>query len=215
MLPRTPQAARVDADDLNRATGLAGQARRARPKSRGGRRRGDGEEVREPRLSRDTGPMKVVALAVAAVLWVGHQWLTNGASSAFVDQPVTYGVQQETRGLRLLDVYVAPAGGAASRGAASWRLVGALVVAAGPDDELVRATIDGRPSAITNPVGGGRVPITSSRVTDFGMAPGDANVVVPGLRIQAGIFVPVTLTFVHRGSVQVLAPVMTSLNPDG
>lgn len=203
-----PDRVRAGADELNRVAGLDGDLGLGsrpgpdpvvEPSSGAG-----GGQGRSSSHRRDVGPLKWAALAAAVVAGVGWIWLNNGTSGTVVPVPDNYGVQRQALGLKLLDFYlVAAAPATGTSASAEWELAGAITVGSGPADSLVSATIDGAPAAVDGANGAASIPVAHGTVTDIGFTAQDAQVRADRPGIDAGEFVPVTLTFAHRGPVTV------------
>jgi hypothetical protein len=178
------------------------------PASGAGRR-----QVTPSSRRRDVAPLKWAALAAAVVAGVGWIWFNNGTSGTIVPVPDSYGVQQQAQGLKLLDLYLAPAapptGATGASARTEWELAGGITVGSGPVDALVSATIDGAAAAVDGANGAASIPVTHGTVTDIGFTAQDPQVKADRPGIAAGDFVPVTLTFAHRGPVTVNVIVMT------
>ena len=214
---------RAEPDDLNR---IAGLERDLPPASRSQPDpfvqppySADGGQAARSSRWRNVGPLKWAALAAAAVVGAGWIWFNNGTSGTAVPVPDTYGVQQRAQGLKLLDLYLVPAapatGAIGASAATEWELAGAMTVGSGPADTLVSASVDGATASVDGANGAPDVPVTHGTVTDIGFTAQDAQVRADRPGITPGVFVPVTLTFAHRGPATVNVIVMPYLTGPG
>jgi hypothetical protein len=164
-----------------------------------------------------SAPIVALALLAGAILLVGAMWWRN--QQVQPETPPTAGVDRVVKGLRLEDVYVVPAPGAAS-GTDEWSLVATLDTDPGfGGDRLLSVAIGGRPADLTQgsaaaPPSGIEVGATLLDVRPSPTA-GQVAATAQGVPAEPGASVPAVLTFAERGPVRLAAPVWLSLDsPD-
>ena len=165
-----------------------------------------------------TRPVLVaIALAIAAVLGIGHAYWSNASTWTAPEVPAVLGSSTKSGGLHVNDVYLVPERRAQVGKMVTYDVLASIAIDPGPSDRLSFVRVDGHRAELID--GGGRQARSGLVVSSWaplstqpGAHRARVRINLPAADAPFGSLLSVTFEFAERGALTTSAPVWPSAN---